>query len=182
MNCANNHIVLDKSFRVPYAVYQTAKSIIEKVHTRKLKKYKPKEEEGLVSYYYDVMDVNFNEGEWYILARTNRILFDVSERLKKEGYVFWKEGAGWSISEEVVSSIEGWLKICNDRTWWKKKDRTTRSRQYIYVRRFIEQRFGFLSKFRQKNDVVRCFKYNGGSKNIYHCGTKEGRVYSNKKT
>ena len=116
LNCANNHIVLDKSFRVPYAVYQTAKSIIDKVHTRKIKKYKPKEEEGLVSYYYDVMDVNFNEGEWYILARTNRILFDVSERLKKEGYVFWKEGAGWSISEEVVSSIEGWLKICKDQS------------------------------------------------------------------
>ncbi len=116
LNCANNHIVLDKSFRVPFTVYQIAKNIIDKVHTRKIKKYKPKEEEGLVSYYYDVMDINFNEGEWYILARTNRILFDVSERLKKEGYVFWKEGAGWSISEEVVSSIEGWLKICKDQS------------------------------------------------------------------
>ena len=61
---------------------------------------------------FNLMDINFNEGEWYILARTNKILSEVSTKLRNEGYMFWIEGTGWSVSEGIIKSIEGWIKIC----------------------------------------------------------------------
>ena len=53
-----------------------------------------------------LMDINFNRGEWYVLARTNRILSDIGNKLQDEGYMFWREGSGWSVSEQLINSIE----------------------------------------------------------------------------
>jgi superfamily I DNA/RNA helicase len=116
LNCAKESIVLNQSYRVPYSIWSLARGIINKVETRKKKEYKPKDEDGSVSYYFDVMDINFNEGEWYVLARTNRILSIVSEKLQNEGYLFWREGSGWSVSEDIINSIEVWLQLCKDQS------------------------------------------------------------------
>ena len=116
LNCAKESIVLDQSYRVPYTVWSVARSIIRKVKTRKQKEYKPKEEEGNVSYYYDAMDINFNRGEWYVLARTNRILSDIGNKLQDEGYMFWREGSGWSVSEKLINSIEVWIQLCKNQS------------------------------------------------------------------
>ena len=112
LDSAKKTIVLDKSYRVPSEIHNFAESIIKKVGVRKNKRWKPRTEAGIVSYYFDVMDINFNEGESYILARTNKILSEVSTKLRNEGYMFWIEGTGWSVSEGIIKSIEGWIKIC----------------------------------------------------------------------
>jgi len=112
LNSTQKSIVLDQSYRLPHSVYSVAKSIIQKVKVRKQKEWKPKKEDGAVHYYYDIMDVDFNTGEWYILARTNRILSEISDNLKREGYLFWREGKGWSVSEDNINSIQIWLQIC----------------------------------------------------------------------
>ena len=50
-------------------------------------------------------------GEWLILARTNYIANKVCVRMKEEGYLYWREGTGWSISPNVLNAIELWLKL-----------------------------------------------------------------------
>ena len=116
LECAKDSIVLDQSYRVPYSVYSVAREIIQKVSVRKQKDWKPRKEDGLVSYYYDIMDVNFNKGEWYILARTNRILQSISKKLENEGYLFWREGTGWSVAEGLINSIEVWIQLCKNQS------------------------------------------------------------------
>jgi hypothetical protein len=116
LHSTQNSIVLDQSYRVPYSIHKVAENIIRKVTTRKQKDWKPREEEGLVSFYFDIMDINFNEGEWYILARTNRILHEISKKLEDEGYFFWREGTGWSVSEGIINSIQTWIQLCKDKS------------------------------------------------------------------
>jgi len=144
LESANKTIVLDKSFRVPSKIHRVAESIIKKVGVRKDKRWRPREDSGLVSYYHDVMDINFNKGEWYILARTNHILSEVSTQLQKEGYIFWREGQGWSVSEGIIKSIEGWIKICKGQSLtvkeWVDFSKKTRKGYIAYGgKRKIEQ-------------------------------------------
>ena len=101
-------------------------------------------EKGLVSYYFNVMDINFNEGEWYILARTNKILSKISEQLQKEGYLFWREGSGWSVSEGIINSIQAWLKISKGQSLtvkeWTEFSKKTKKGFILYGgKRKIEQ-------------------------------------------
>ena len=116
LHSTQNSIILDQSYRVPYSIHKVAENIIRKVTTRKQKDWKPREEEGFVSFYFDIMDINFNKGEWYILARTNRILSEISKQLENEGYFFWREGTGWSVSEGIINSIEVWLQLCKNQS------------------------------------------------------------------
>lgn len=49
-----------------------------------------------------------------VLARTNYITNKVCNRLKEDGYLYWREGTGWSISPNVINGIEVWLKLCKN--------------------------------------------------------------------
>jgi len=61
------------------------------------------------------MDVDIREGEWLILTRTNFIANKVASDLKDQGFLYWREGSGWSISPNVLSGIELWLDLCKGR-------------------------------------------------------------------
>ena len=144
LQCADKSIVLDQSFRVPKSVHDVASEIINKIVYRKTKRWRPRREKGLVSYYFNVMDINFNEGEWYILARTNKILSKISEQLQKEGYLFWREGSGWSVSEGIINSIQAWLKISKGQSLtvkeWTEFSKKTKKGFILYGgKRKIEQ-------------------------------------------
>jgi hypothetical protein len=60
------------------------------------------------------MDVDITTGEWLILARTNYIANRIANDLKEQGFLYWREGSGWSISPNVLTGIEVWLKLCKD--------------------------------------------------------------------
>ena len=112
LNASEDKIILDKSYRVPKTIHEFASNIISNVNIRQHKDWQPREEKGVLKFHYDIMDVDFTTGEWYVLARTNRILSEVSDKLKNEGYIFWREGSGWSVSQEIINSIEVWVKLC----------------------------------------------------------------------
>jgi len=72
----------------------------------------PKEESGVVVWHHDMLGLDLTSGEWLILARTNYIANKIATDLKEQGYLFWREGSGWSISPNVLTGIEVWLKLC----------------------------------------------------------------------
>tara|TARA_R110001606_G_scaffold14312_3_gene60636 strand:- start:2614 stop:3291 length:678 start_codon:yes stop_codon:yes gene_type:complete len=72
----------------------------------------PKEEAGVVVWHHDMLGLDLTNGEWLILARTNYIANKIATDLKEQGYLFWREGSGWSISPNVLTGIEVWLKLC----------------------------------------------------------------------
>ena len=38
----------------------------------------------------------------------------IATDLKEQGFLYWREGSGWSISPNVLTGIEVWLKLCKD--------------------------------------------------------------------
>ena len=116
LNASDNKMVLDKSYRLPRNIYNIADSLVNRVVVRQPKVWSPVSEAGQVVWHHDIMDLNFNSGEWLILARTNYIANKIATDLKEQGYLFWREGSGWSISPNVLTGIEVWLKLCKGLT------------------------------------------------------------------
>lgn len=114
LNASDNKMVLDKSYRLPRNVYNIADSLIKQVVIRQQKVWSPVEEAGHVVWHHDIMDVDLTSGEWLILARTNYIANKLSTELREQGYLFWREGSGWSISPNVLTGIEVWLRLCKN--------------------------------------------------------------------
>ena len=114
LKASDNKIVLDKSYRVPSTVHSFSQDLIKKVSLRQLKEWQPTKKDGTITWHRDILDVDLTSGEWLILARTNYITNKICTRLKEEGYLYWREGTGWSISPNVLNGIEVWLKLCKN--------------------------------------------------------------------
>jgi DNA helicase-2/ATP-dependent DNA helicase PcrA len=111
LNASKNKIILKKSYRVPNHIHTYAADIASKISKRETKEWEPTEDKGMVTWHNDILDVDMREGEWLILTRTNYIANKVCQSLRDEGYVFWREGEGWSVSLNVLVAIEVWLKL-----------------------------------------------------------------------
>lgn len=116
LDACDNKIILDKSYRVPSTVHDFSQNLIKKVTTRQVKEWQPTKKDGSMTWHRDILDVDLTSGEWLILARTNYITNKVCTRLKEEGYLYWREGTGWSISPNVLNGIEVWLKLCKNQS------------------------------------------------------------------
>tara|TARA_R110000868_G_scaffold54836_1_gene170941 strand:- start:3 stop:1523 length:1521 start_codon:yes stop_codon:yes gene_type:complete len=116
LDACDNKIILDKSYRVPSTVHDFSQNLIKKVTTRQVKEWQPTKKDGSMTWHRDILDVDLTSGEWLILARTNYITNKVCTRLKEEGYLYWREGTGWSISPNVINGIEVWLKLCKNQS------------------------------------------------------------------
>mgnify|MGYP003115326258 FL=1 len=111
LGSSKNKMILEESYRVPNVVHEFSQNLIKKLSLRQLKKWKPTSKDGTITWHRDILDVDMTNGEWLILARTNYIANKVCVRMKEEGYLYWREGTGWSISPNVLNAIELWLKL-----------------------------------------------------------------------
>jgi len=116
LNSCDDKLFLTKSFRVPSAVHDFSQNLIKKVSTRQMKNWQPTKKDGTITWHRDILDVDLTSGEWLVLARTNYITNKVCNRLKEDGYLYWREGTGWSISPNVINGIEVWLKLCKNQS------------------------------------------------------------------
>jgi len=116
LEASEDKIFLEKSYRVPSVVHNLTQSLIKKVTTRQKKEWQPTKKDGSITWHRDILDVDLTDGEWLILARTNYITNKVCVRLKEEGYLYWREGIGWSISPNVLNGIEVWIKLCKNQS------------------------------------------------------------------
>jgi len=112
LNASDNKTILHKSYRLPRNIYNVADSMVSQLGTRQEKVWMPKDEAGVVVWHHDMLGLDLTNGEWLILARTNYIANKIATDLKEQGYLFWREGSGWSISPNVLTGIEVWLKLC----------------------------------------------------------------------
>jgi len=103
--------VLSQSYRVPPPVYEVAQSIVKQIENRAPKKWQPNPKEGSVNYHYNLADVPIDEGEWTILARTNRILDRYAAELMNEGWIYSRNGHP-SIPKKHYEAIIAWENLC----------------------------------------------------------------------
>ena len=115
LNACDDKLFLTQSFRVPSTIHKFTQDLIKKVATRQSKVWQPAKKDGTITWHRDILDVDLTSGEWLVLARTNYITNKVCNRLKEDGYLYWREGTGWSISPNVINGIEVWLKLCKNK-------------------------------------------------------------------
>ena len=116
LEASEDKIFLEKSYRVPSVVHNLTQSLIKKVTTRQKKEWQPTKKDGSITWHRDILDVDLTDGEWLILARTNYITNKICNRLREDGYLYWREGTGWSISPNVINGIEVWIKLCKNQS------------------------------------------------------------------
>ena len=107
LSATEKKTVLDQSYRLPVSVWRQAQQIVNRIRDRAPKDWRPKDEEGSVRYHHHIWDVPIHEGEWCVMARTNRLANDIATTLREEGWVYSRNGHP-SIPLKTYEAIEDW--------------------------------------------------------------------------
>jgi|TARA_R110000787_G_C13438926_1_gene446236 DNA helicase-2/ATP-dependent DNA helicase PcrA len=111
LSATEKKTVLSQSYRVPGSVWATAQGIVTQVANRAPKKWSPRDEEGSVRYHNVLHDIPLGEGDWCLMARTNRIASYYAEELRSEGWVYSRKGSP-SIDLKTYEAIMDWESWC----------------------------------------------------------------------
>ena len=107
LNATEKKTVLEQSYRVPRAVWQEAQNIVCRIEGRAPKAWRPKDEDGTVQFHQNIWDVPLHEGEWCVMARTNRIASQYAQALREEGWVYSRNGHP-SIPVKTYEALDDW--------------------------------------------------------------------------
>lgn len=102
---AHHEEVLEQSRRIPRAVQELSEVVLNRIEgKRKVKKYLPREEEGLVEKIFNLDQINLHEGNWLILSRTGSRLLDIMDLLKEKG-IYYQTKKGKSFKVNLYKNI-----------------------------------------------------------------------------
>ena len=111
LNETAEEIVLDRSERVPLAVQNISNVILDRIKTRKEKKYLAKKGlEGKVEYIYDMENLDLTKNKWLILTRTGYRRDKICSQLK-ENNMYFKNKFGKSYDSKLYKSILKWVEL-----------------------------------------------------------------------
>ena len=111
LNATEKKTVLSQSYRVPKSTWREAQNIVNRIVGRAPKMWRPRDEEGIIQYHQNIWDVPLHEGEWCLMARTNRIASQYAHALRKEGWVYSRNGHP-SIPAKTYEAIQSWEDWC----------------------------------------------------------------------
>jgi len=98
------------SRRVPKAIHKKALEILPYINKRVNKKWYPKNEEGELIENCFLEDLDFNKGEWMILATTNKLLQDFSEHFYRKGLRIFGKG-NTILPQKTLEAYRTWNKL-----------------------------------------------------------------------
>ena len=104
--------VLPKSYRVPKSIQTLANKILDRIpDERRIKKtWQPRKEEGNVyPEVFSLEEVPLQEGNWLVIARTNRKLLDTIPALKSMG-IYYEYKQRKSFSKKLYKAITNWTR------------------------------------------------------------------------
>ena len=113
INNCKNATVLNQSYRIPSSIHKLARDTVGRLSKRVAKSWKPKEEQGLVSWERGFEHIDMSEGTWLVLARTNYLLNNIIDHCKHEGWFFEVKGNP-SITAIKLEGVRNWEKFNRD--------------------------------------------------------------------
>ena len=99
-----------QSRRVPRAVHKISLSVLKNISERKEKEWLPRDEEGQVIYDKQLEDIDFSQGQWMILTRTNKQMENLVPYLQNLGYRFDCKFNDL-LPFEVIKAINDWGRL-----------------------------------------------------------------------
>ena len=104
----NDIKVLDQSYRIPGGpIHELSQRIIGQVQNRFDKKYKPREEEGILKRYSDITQVDMSEGNWLVLSSANHFLDDAKDLCELQGWYYQFKGIN-SVPLKLLLALNNW--------------------------------------------------------------------------
>ena len=107
INACDNIEVLKQSYRIPNSVHSVADKIVKRISYRQPKDWKPFPKQGSVNYHLSLFDVDIDQGSWTIMARTNKIVQNVAESLRDDGYLYSLYGVP-SLNQDMIKNMKTW--------------------------------------------------------------------------
>lgn len=107
LSLKGRRMVLGQSYRVPAEVQRLAFRIISGVERRHAKEWSPRPDDGLVREIDSLEEVELGTGTHLILTRNSFILNGVEQELRREGYLYQRQGVP-SVNPEFVQTAQDW--------------------------------------------------------------------------
>lgn len=102
--------VLNQSYRIPHSHHSISQGLIRKVLDRRAKEFLPREEQGTVKWYRNSEQVDLTDGDWLLLARTQRGADKLEEEVRQRGLLYAYEG-GLSQDAKALEAVGLWEQL-----------------------------------------------------------------------
>ena len=99
--------LLNQSYRIPSLHHGMANKVINQIVGRREKQFAPREEDGLIKWYSHSAEVDLKDGEWLLLARTNRGAQQIEEEVRTRGHLYVFNNSR-SIDKKTVDAVRLW--------------------------------------------------------------------------
>jgi DNA helicase-2/ATP-dependent DNA helicase PcrA len=101
---------LSQSYRIPGGpIHELSQDIIRNVSNRYDKEYMPRQEQGDLTRYSDVTQVDMSQGEWLVLTTANHFLDKIKEFCELQGWYYSHKHKN-SIKLDLLLAIQSWEK------------------------------------------------------------------------
>ena len=98
------------SRRVPRSVHNVAVKILDRLNVRIKKNWIPRDAEGAVYYNQVLEEIDFSKGKWMVLARTNKLLSNISEHFYSLGLRFTGK-TNKHLPNPILEAYQVWIRL-----------------------------------------------------------------------
>lgn len=88
INLPGKQVTLEQSYRVPRTVHSLADSLSDRIHTKRSRSWKPREELGSVNWFAGIEEIDLSKDTWMLLARNGYMLNELEEWCMTQGFSF----------------------------------------------------------------------------------------------
>lgn len=110
INLPGGSETLEQSYRVPSEVHALAENVVERIHRRFPKTYRPQDKPGKIIRVTGIDEVDMSEGSWLVLSQAGYLLQPVATELRSSGALFNYRGSR-SISKRISDAVNGWEQL-----------------------------------------------------------------------
>lgn len=89
LNLDADREVLPVSYRLKQNVFDACQSVIHHIDHRYPKDWQPHAEGGFVDYVTNLDALDLDNGTWFMLARSNSLVWQMTKYLRDEGFAYW---------------------------------------------------------------------------------------------
>ena len=100
----------EQSYRVPKTVHRQALKILPHITKRVEKQWYAKDDEGEFIENCFLEEIDFNEGEWMVLATTNKLLKDFAQHFYRTGIRVFGKG-NTLLPQKTLEAYRTWIKL-----------------------------------------------------------------------
>ena len=111
--------VLGQSYRIPRTHHVMSQKIIQGVHHRRIKEFKPRDEDGLVAWHWSEEEVNLDKDDWLLLSRTKKGARQLEQSVRQRG-LFYSYNNSRDVNHSALDAIRVWEDLRSGRAFTAK--------------------------------------------------------------